>query len=115
MRSGYNWTVGGIPTAQIASAIAIAFGLIVLIARHLRPGPSVAEIEAAERAAVADREPGEPSAAAADEPGVADGEPSAADGGDDEPGVAEGDDRPALADADHEPAADGAGSAACPT
>ncbi len=55
MRSGYNWTVGGIPTAQIASTIAIAFGLIVLIARHLQGGPSVGEIEAEERAAAGRR------------------------------------------------------------
>ncbi len=48
MRDGYNWTVGGIPTAQIASAIAIVVAAIVLVVRHLRPGPSVAEIEAAD-------------------------------------------------------------------
>ena len=53
MRDGYNWTVGGIPTAQIASAIAIVVAAIVLVVRHLRPGPSVAEIEAADRAAAA--------------------------------------------------------------
>jgi phosphatidylglycerol:prolipoprotein diacylglycerol transferase len=53
MRDGYNWTVGGIPTAQIASAIAIVVAATVLVVRHLRPGPSVSEIEAAERAAAA--------------------------------------------------------------
>ena len=65
MRDGYNWTVGGIPTAQIASAIAIVVAATVLVVRHLRPGPSVAEIEAADRAAAALAAVEEPSAGAA--------------------------------------------------
>jgi phosphatidylglycerol---prolipoprotein diacylglyceryl transferase len=52
MRSGYNWTLGGIPTAQIASAIAIVLAAALLVIRHARPGRSVGEIEAEERAAV---------------------------------------------------------------
>jgi phosphatidylglycerol:prolipoprotein diacylglycerol transferase len=52
MRSGYNWTLGGVPTAQIASAIAIVLAASVLVIRHARPGRSVGEIEADERAAV---------------------------------------------------------------
>jgi phosphatidylglycerol---prolipoprotein diacylglyceryl transferase len=51
MRSGYNWTLGGIPTAQIASAVAIVVAGTVLVVRHSRPGRSVGEIEAEERAA----------------------------------------------------------------
>jgi len=51
LRAGYNWTLGGIPTAQIVSGLTIVLATAVLVYRHLRPGPSVAEIEAAERAA----------------------------------------------------------------
>jgi phosphatidylglycerol---prolipoprotein diacylglyceryl transferase len=69
MRDGYNWTVGGIPTAQIASAIAIVVAATVLVARHLRPGPSVAEIEAAERAAAAALSADEDSSTGAGAPG----------------------------------------------
>ncbi|MGZ8527465.1 MAG: prolipoprotein diacylglyceryl transferase [Candidatus Limnocylindrales bacterium] len=69
LRSGYNWTIGGIPTAQIASGMAIAIALALLVVRHLRPGPSVADIEADERAGV--------EASAAD---AADGDVDAADG-----------------------------------
>ncbi|MEO8228916.1 MAG: prolipoprotein diacylglyceryl transferase [Chloroflexota bacterium] len=50
MRAGYNWTLGGVPTAQIASAVAIAIALAILVARHVRAGPSVAHIEADQRA-----------------------------------------------------------------
>ncbi|MEA2538356.1 MAG: phosphatidylglycerol---prolipoprotein diacylglyceryl transferase [Chloroflexota bacterium] len=50
MRYGYNWTLGGIPTAQIASGVAIAIALALLVFRHLRPGPTVAQIEADEGA-----------------------------------------------------------------
>ena len=50
LRSGYNWTIGGIPTAQIASGVAVAVALAILVVRRLRPGPTVAEIEAEERA-----------------------------------------------------------------
>ena len=115
LRSGYNWTVGGIPTAQIASAIAIAFGLIVLIARHLRPGPSVAEIEADGACGRRGRDSrghvGRPrltnrpaptatnAAGAPRQPAVADATP-----------VGPPDDEP-----DHAPDADDAGSAARPT
>ncbi len=53
LRAGYNWTLGGIPTAQIVSGLTIVLATTVLIARHLRKGPSVGEIEAEERAAKA--------------------------------------------------------------
>jgi phosphatidylglycerol:prolipoprotein diacylglycerol transferase len=66
MRSGYNWTLGGIPTAQIASGVAIAIALALLVVRHVRPGPSVADIEADERAGV---EAGDAESAADAEPG----------------------------------------------
>ncbi len=71
MRSGYNWTLGGIPTAQIASAIAIVLAATLLVVRHARPGRSVGEIEAEERAsaAVATAPP------AADEPAAAPDQP----------------------------------------
>ena len=114
LRSGYNWTVGGIPTAQIASAIAIAFGLIVLIARHLRPGPSVGEIEAEERAAAEAATPGDTSADPVDEPHGAHGDQPA--GAHDQPAGADAtpvgppDDEP-----DHAPDVDDAGSGARPT
>jgi len=49
-RSGYNWTIGGIPTAQIVSSLTIVLAATILVLRHRRPGPSVAEIEAAARA-----------------------------------------------------------------
>jgi phosphatidylglycerol:prolipoprotein diacylglycerol transferase len=51
LRSGYNWTVGGIPTAQIVSMLTIILATTVLIVRHRQKGPSVGEIEAEERAA----------------------------------------------------------------
>jgi phosphatidylglycerol:prolipoprotein diacylglycerol transferase len=51
LRSGYNWTLGGIPTAQIVAGLTIVLASTVLIARHARKGPSVAEIEAEGRAA----------------------------------------------------------------
>ena len=52
LRSGYNWTIaGGIPTAQIVAGLTVVLATTVLIARHLRNGPSVGEIEAEERAA----------------------------------------------------------------
>ena len=53
LRAGYNWTIGGIPTAQIVSGLTIVLATTVLIARHRRPGPSVGEIEAEERVAKA--------------------------------------------------------------
>lgn len=66
LRSGYNWTVGGIPTAQIVAGVTIVAALAILAMRHARPGPSVAEIEAAARAAA---EPSvEPSAEPSPEP-----------------------------------------------
>ncbi len=50
-RSGYNWTLGGIPTAQIVSGLTIVLAGTILVLRHRRPGRSVAEIETEERAA----------------------------------------------------------------
>ncbi len=50
LRAGYNWTVAGIATAQIAAVLTTLLATAVLIWRHSRPGPSVGEIEAAERA-----------------------------------------------------------------
>lgn len=46
LRSGYNWTVGGIPTAQVVSAGTIIVALVVLAYRHSRPGPSARDTEA---------------------------------------------------------------------
>jgi phosphatidylglycerol:prolipoprotein diacylglycerol transferase len=55
LRAGYNWTLGGIPTAQIVSGLTIILAAAILVYRHLRPGPSVADIEEAERAAADER------------------------------------------------------------
>jgi phosphatidylglycerol---prolipoprotein diacylglyceryl transferase len=49
LRAGYNWTLGGIPTAQIVAGITIVLAGSILVIRHARPGRSVGEIEAAER------------------------------------------------------------------
>ncbi len=58
LRAGYNWTLGGIPTAQIVSALTIVLAVAVLVVRHAGPGPSLAAAEAAEQAA--ERPPAEP-------------------------------------------------------
>ncbi len=77
LRSGYNWTVGGIPTAQIFAGAAIIGASAILVARHAMGGPTVAEIEAAEAAEVAEASsaaepeassPAEPAASSAAEP-----------------------------------------------
>ena len=49
LRAGYNWTIGGVPTAQIVSAVTIALALAILVIRHARPGASVATVEAEAR------------------------------------------------------------------
>jgi len=55
LRAGYNWNVGGIPTAQLFAGAAIVGASAILLIRHLRGGPSVARIEAAEAAERAER------------------------------------------------------------
>jgi phosphatidylglycerol:prolipoprotein diacylglycerol transferase len=45
LRSGYNWTVGGVPTAQIVAGGTIIVALAVLAIRHARPGSSSADTE----------------------------------------------------------------------
>jgi phosphatidylglycerol:prolipoprotein diacylglycerol transferase len=65
-----NWTFNGVPTAWLFAGGFIAFGLLIILVRHLRPGPSMAEEDArrlAERAAVAEagKPPPEPAAPAA--------------------------------------------------
>lgn len=42
-----NWLFFGIPTAQIFAVGSIAFGLAIAVGHRRRPGPSVAEIDAA--------------------------------------------------------------------
>lgn len=64
LRSGYNWTVGGIATAQIVAAATLVVAVAILGLRHARPGPSVAELEAESRP------PAEPSPAPSPEPDV---------------------------------------------
>jgi phosphatidylglycerol:prolipoprotein diacylglycerol transferase len=46
LRAGYNWTVGGIPTAQIVAGGTIVVALAVLGIRHARPGSSAADADA---------------------------------------------------------------------
>jgi phosphatidylglycerol:prolipoprotein diacylglycerol transferase len=46
LRSGYNWTLGGVPTAQIVAGGTIVVALAVLAVRHARPGPSAADVDA---------------------------------------------------------------------
>ena len=42
MRSGYNWTFFGIPTAQVVSLVFVAVAIAILIYRH-RPGAGAGE------------------------------------------------------------------------
>jgi phosphatidylglycerol:prolipoprotein diacylglycerol transferase len=90
LRSGYNWTLGGIPTAQIVAGGTIVVALAVLAIRHARPGPSAADVDAQatgeheaepEAAGDAHAEPGPEAAADADakpepRPATTDTEPS---------------------------------------
>lgn len=52
LRTG-NWLFFGIPTAQIFAVGFIAFGIVIAVGHRLRPGPTIAEIDAA---AVAERD-----------------------------------------------------------
>jgi phosphatidylglycerol:prolipoprotein diacylglycerol transferase len=63
LRTG-NWLFFGIPTAQIFAVGFIAFGLAIAVAHRLRPGPTIAEIDAA---AVAERDAAAATAAAPEE------------------------------------------------
>ena len=87
LRAGYNWTLAGIPTAQIVSGVTILIAVTVLVARHLRPGPSVGETEAAERAAA--EEAAAPERAAADDGGPDGPDPTAGAAGADRPDESE--------------------------
>jgi phosphatidylglycerol:prolipoprotein diacylglycerol transferase len=87
LRAGYNWTLAGIPTAQIVSGITIVIAVTVLVARHARPGPSVGEIEAAERAAA--EGPAAAERAAADDGGPDGPDPTPGAGRADEPDESE--------------------------
>jgi phosphatidylglycerol:prolipoprotein diacylglycerol transferase len=46
LREGYNWTILGIPTAQVVSLGFVAFAVLVLLYRH-RPGARTAQPDAA--------------------------------------------------------------------
>lgn len=63
LRSGYNWTVGGIATAQIVSAGTIVVALVVLWFRHARPAPSGQDAEAEASAEPESPPPESPAAA----------------------------------------------------
>jgi phosphatidylglycerol:prolipoprotein diacylglycerol transferase len=52
LRTG-NWLFFGIPTAQIFAVGFVGFGIAIAVAHRLRPGPTIAEIDAA---AVAERD-----------------------------------------------------------
>ena len=46
-----NWTFNGLPTAWLFAGGFIATGIAIIAWRHLRPGPSIAEADAARLAA----------------------------------------------------------------
>ena len=74
-----NWLFFGVPTAQVFSAAAIIAGLLIILTRHRRPGPSAAEFDADWRAAsVAEEAVGEE--AVAEEAASEESEADAAEG-----------------------------------
>ena len=81
-RSGYNWTLAGIPTAQIVSSLTIVLAATILIVRHRRPGRSSAEIEAEQPAAAAEAS----GASATDVAAAADGAAGSSGGATSDPG-----------------------------
>ncbi|HXQ96440.1 MAG TPA: prolipoprotein diacylglyceryl transferase, partial [Candidatus Acidoferrales bacterium] len=44
-RTGYDWTFFGVPVAALIGVGAVAFGVITIVARHRRPGPSTADLD----------------------------------------------------------------------
>ncbi len=44
-RTGYDWTFFGVPVAALIGVAAVAFGVITIVARHRRPGPSTADLD----------------------------------------------------------------------
>jgi phosphatidylglycerol:prolipoprotein diacylglycerol transferase len=42
-RSGWNWTLGGLPTATLIGAVLVAAGIATIVARHRRPDPPAVE------------------------------------------------------------------------
>jgi phosphatidylglycerol:prolipoprotein diacylglycerol transferase len=103
LRSG-NWTFNGIPTAWLFAGGFIAFGALLIVSRHLRPGPSIGEEDArrlAERsAAVAGPAPDDGDGlTAADAAGVAAGSAVAVD----PPAAADAPAGPTPSDATGEP------------
>jgi phosphatidylglycerol:prolipoprotein diacylglycerol transferase len=46
-----NWTFNGLPTAWLFAGGFVGLGLVIVFARHRRPGPSMAEVDAARLAA----------------------------------------------------------------
>ena len=63
-----NWTLGGIPTASIISAVAVVGALLVLAWRH-RPGAAASDRGPAAEATNPEATPAEPPAPALDDPG----------------------------------------------
>jgi phosphatidylglycerol:prolipoprotein diacylglycerol transferase len=53
LRSAYDWTFFGVPVAMIIGIAAVLGGILFLVLRHRRPGPSAAESAAARTASKA--------------------------------------------------------------
>jgi len=65
LRSAYDWTFFDVPVAMIIGIAAILGGILFLVLRHRRPGPSAAEAAAARTAARAEpADPADPADAA---------------------------------------------------
>lgn len=61
-RSGYNWTLGGIPTAMLIGVLAVVGGTALVAWNHRRPRPSpeVPETPRKHDASVQEGDPGQP-------------------------------------------------------
>ena len=89
LRSGYNWTVGGIATAQIVAAATIVAAVAILGLRHAQPGERRrAGLSPGRRPSRGQPspEPGEPSPGSDDGPGRQRGWPNPRRGPDDRRG-----------------------------
>jgi phosphatidylglycerol---prolipoprotein diacylglyceryl transferase len=65
LRSAYDWTFFDVPVAMIIGIAAMLGGILFLVLRHRRPGPSAAEAAAARTAARAEpADPADPADAA---------------------------------------------------